>query len=482
LSSLSQATEPRPERRLQGRDRARRPLRPTRLVSARQRLNPATASALFQFADGVVLAATFLTGAQGLGRWPGALGPLAAAVIAWGLGCVGAYHFPRSERLRSHFFLLAITLGGMLALAHAANIVSAPRAGVGLCAVAALHIGWWTWVQRWRRMGFLTPNIVIVGATPVARDLIVELVGGRNAGEVNVIGIFDDRADRSPEDILGVPMLGPVDALLTHRTLSSVDRVVITVPAGAAQRVAQLVDRISVLPHEIMLVVDHKDERAVSRLGALPLARLEGHRITARRAAVKRAQDVVLAGAALLAASPLFMAVALAVALDSPGPIFFRQKRHGFNNEEFLVWKFRSMRAEASDATASRQVTADDDRVTRVGRFIRRTSLDELPQLLNVLRGEMSLVGPRPHAIGMKSGGADAASLINSYGHRHRLKPGLTGLAAIHGSRGPVDDLESLQRRLLLDLNYIERQSFWLDLWIMLRTAPLVLGDRSAAR
>ena len=480
-----------PEGRLEGRDRARRPLRPTQLVSARQRLNPATASALFQLADGAVLAAVLLIGSSGLGHGSIALGPLAAVVMAWGLGCAGAYHFPRNERLRSHLSLLAIVVCGMFAVAHvmlpivaprAESMVSPVRAGAGVCALAALHIGWWSWVQRWRRMGLLTPNIVIVGATPVARDLIVELVSGRNAGEVNVIGIFDDRADRSPQDILGVPMLGSVDALLTHRTLSSVDRVVITVPAGAAQRVAELVDRISVLPHEIMLVVDHKDDRAVARLGALPLARLEGHRITARRAAVKRAQDIVLAGLALVAASPLFVAVAVAVALDSPGPIFFRQKRHGFNNEEFLVWKFRSMRTEASDATASRQVTADDDRVTRVGRFIRRTSLDELPQLLNVLRGEMSLVGPRPHAIGMKSGGADAASLINSYGHRHRLKPGLTGLAAINGSRGPVDDLESLQRRLLLDLNYIERQSFWLDLWIMLCTAPLVLGDRSAAR
>ncbi len=174
--------------------------------------------------------------------------------------------------------------------------------------------------------------------------------------------------------------------------------------------------------------------------------------------------------------------MALAVKLDSPGPVFFRQKRHGFNNEEIWVLKFRSMRHDRADATASRQVSKDDDRVTRVGRVIRKLSLDELPQLINVLRGEMSLVGPRPHAIGMKSGGADAASLVNTYSHRHRMKPGLTGLAAINGSRGPVDDAESLRRRVMLDLSYIERQSVWLDLWIIAVTVPLMLGDKSAAR
>jgi lipopolysaccharide/colanic/teichoic acid biosynthesis glycosyltransferase len=174
--------------------------------------------------------------------------------------------------------------------------------------------------------------------------------------------------------------------------------------------------------------------------------------------------------------------IAAAVRLDSPGPIFFRQRRHGFNNEQFSVWKFRSMRVEAADATASRQVQANDDRVTRVGRFIRRTSLDELPQLFNVMTGEMSLVGPRPHAVGMKSAGQDAAAMVDRYAHRHRLKPGLTGWAAINGSRGPVDDAASLRRRIKLDMEYVDRQSFWFDLWIMLCTVPLVLGDRSAQR
>jgi lipopolysaccharide/colanic/teichoic acid biosynthesis glycosyltransferase len=212
------------------------------------------------------------------------------------------------------------------------------------------------------------------------------------------------------------------------------------------------------------------------------LARMAGHRPRLAHAVIKRVVDILVSGAALLVGWPVLALVALAVKLDSPGPVLFRQKRHGFNNEEFWVLKFRSMRTDAADATAARQVSANDDRVTRVGRLIRKTSLDELPQLINVFRGEMSLVGPRPHAIGMKSAGADAASLISTYSHRHRLKPGLTGLAAVLGSRGPVDDLESLQARMAADLTYVQNQSLWLDLSIVLRTVPLLLGDKAAAR
>ena len=151
-------------------------------------------------------------------------------------------------------------------------------------------------------------------------------------------------------------------------------------------------------------------------------------------------------------------------------------------HETIVVWKFRSMRHAAADATASRQVCADDNRVTRVGRFIRATSLDELPQIFNVLSGEMSLVGPRPHAIGMKTGETESALLVAEYAHRHRIKPGMTGWAAIKGSRGPVDTEAQVRERVQLDIEYIERQSFWLDLWVIAVTIPVLLGDRAAVR
>ena len=189
-----------------------------------------------------------------------------------------------------------------------------------------------------------------------------------------------------------------------------------------------------------------------------------------------------MSGTLLVLLSPLFALISLAVRLDSPGPVFFRQRRHGFNNEEIVVWKFRTMRIEATDHQAVRQVTADDDRVTRVGRILRSTSLDELPQLLNVFGGTMSLVGPRPHAIGMRTGEEESAGLVADYAQRHRIKPGMTGWAAIKGSRGPLHTADDVRRRVTLDVYYIDRQSFWLDAWILVMTVPSVFGDRSAIR
>jgi lipopolysaccharide/colanic/teichoic acid biosynthesis glycosyltransferase len=265
-----------------------------------------------------------------------------------------------------------------------------------------------------------------------------------------------------------------------------VDRVVIAVQSTAQGRVRELVQRLGVLPNPLNLFIDvggdDEDDAALTRIVAGGEGELSGAVNGARQAWIKRAQDLVVASLGLVVAAPIMLLVAVAVKLDSPGPIFFRQRRHGFNNEVIRIWKFRSMRHDMADATAARQVTADDDRVTRVGRFIRMTSLDELPQLLNVLTGEMSIVGPRPHAIGMKTAGVESAKLVAEYAHRHRMKPGLTGWAAIKGSRGPVDTPESVRRRVALDVEYIERQSFWLDLYVIAMTIPCLLGDRSAVR
>jgi polysaccharide biosynthesis protein PslA len=323
----------------------------------------------------------------------------------------------------------------------------------------------------------------VVGATGAAERLIAAALKSR---EVNILGVFDDRAARRPKDLRGVPVLGGSEALLGHRVLPYVDRIVITVPAKAGERVRQLVERLRVLPNEIVLLLDGADPaseaEAIDRIADVPLARISGPPSDHGKALAKRVQDLAVGALALLLAAPVMAAIAVAIRLDSPGPALFRQRRHGFNNEEIVVWKFRSMRVEAADATASRQITADDDRVTRVGRFIRRTSLDELPQILNVLKGEMSLVGPRPHAVGMKTGDVESARLVAEYAHRHRMKPGMTGWAAINGSRGPVDTPELVRRRVALDVEYIERQSFWFDLYIMAMTIPCLLGDSEAVR
>jgi lipopolysaccharide/colanic/teichoic acid biosynthesis glycosyltransferase len=221
---------------------------------------------------------------------------------------------------------------------------------------------------------------------------------------------------------------------------------------------------------------------AIERIADAPLAPLNPETDAARKAFVKRVQDLVIGSLALFAFSIPMVLIALAIRIDSNGPVFFRQRRQGFNNEEFLVWKFRTMRHEAADERAERQVTANDDRVTRVGRILRSTSLDELPQLFNVIVGEMSLVGPRPHAVGMKTEGVESSELVAQYAHRHRIKPGITGWAAINGSRGPMHKPEEISARVTFDIAYIERQSALLDLQIMVKTIPSLLGDKVAIR
>ena len=481
-----------------GADR-RGPLRPERLISARERFHGFGPARAFRIVDTCLILA-LASVICGLAQTGGLLStPITAALpyvigsglLIWSLGGVGAYRFSASEGLSVHLLRAFAGFLPAACLLLVADAVGLPRhelvqlaawLALSFAAVYVLHAGWWLLVSAWRSQGRLTPNIIVVGATRNAERLIQALIDNR---EANVIGVFDDRAARAPPNIRGVPVLGDTAALLGHRLIPFVDRIVITVPSSAQGRVGQIIERLRVLPNDIALFLDFEaggHDATLSRLARLPLAHVSGAPRNESRAFWKRVQDLVFGGIALIPAVPIMTVIAIAIRLDTPGPVFFRQRRHGFNNEEIVVWKFRSMRQEAADATASRQVSAGDDRVTRIGRIIRNTSLDELPQLFNILKGEMSLVGPRPHAIGMKTGDTESARLVAEYAHRHRLKPGMTGWAAIKGSRGPVDTPESVRRRVALDVEYIERQSFWLDLYIIAVTVPCLLGDRHAVR
>ncbi|WP_369815088.1 exopolysaccharide biosynthesis polyprenyl glycosylphosphotransferase [Caulobacter sp. Root342] len=468
--------------------RARRgPFRPGQLVPTRARQEARLLARTFRVVD-ILVAIGVMVGVTVEGH-PVAAGLWALTVLV-ALRALGAYAFPRKQNLPRHLGRTVPALAAGLLVASATVLISgtadAPTFLTLLSAtgaLAALHAVWWGVIAHGRQLGSLTPNIVVVGATANAERLIDAAM---RTGEVNVLGVFDDRLDRAPENIMGVPVLGDTNALLDHRIMPYVDRVVIAVASTAQGRVRQLVDKLGVLPNPLNLFIDvggpADDDAALARIAAGGENELSGTAVSARHAWIKRGQDLVVTILGLTVAGPFMLIVALAVKLDSPGPIFFRQRRHGFNNEEILVWKFRSMRHEMADASAARQISANDDRVTKVGKFIRKTSLDELPQLFNVLRGEMSIVGPRPHAIGMKTGGVESAKLVAEYAHRHRMKPGLTGWAAIKGSRGPVDTPESVRLRVALDVEYIERQSFWLDLYVIAMTIPCLLGDRSAVR
>ena len=404
-----------------------------------------------------------------------------------------SYRFGLTEKLFPHFArLLAAVLAGVKVAVILHALVAAKQSemvdmlhlglvsGVG---VVILHTLWWRLVARWRSLGLLVPNIVVVGANNHAEEFISTTIDRR---DMNILGVFDDRSDRSPAAMLGVPVLGTTETMLRHRIMPCVDLIVVTIDRSAASRARQILEHLAKLPNQVTMHVDDANTKqraaAIERIADAPLAPLNPESDVARKAFAKRAQDLVIGLFALLVFSIPMVLTALAVRMDSKGPVFFRQRRQGFNNEEFMVWKFRTMRHEAADARAERQVTANDDRVTRVGRILRSTSLDELPQLFNVIIGEMSLVGPRPHAVGMKTGDVESSELVAQYAHRHRIKPGMTGWAAVNGSRGPMHEPEEISLRVAFDIAYIERQSTLFDLQIMLKTIPSLLGDKAAIR
>ena len=475
--------------------------RPERLSSSREREIGRMSVRLFRAADAIVLIAyaslfaNSLVPAGLLAVPAGDVLPFAAGgIVAYAfLKILGLYRFARSESFLLHIagVFAAIALATVVAYSVAGFSATNSRivSHIFLWSLSVftfffcLHSLWLCLIGRWRREGRLTHNVVVIGATRGAKYLID---GAHKRGDVNVLGIFDDRLSRNPAKISGVPVLGDVKSLLGHRIAPYIDEVVIAIDTSAKARVRSLTEQLRVLPNNVHLLVDLDDEidreAAMSRLAGRPIARVSGAAENELKALVKRLQDIVLGTSLLLAFAPVMMLTALAVKLDSSGPIFFRQRRYGFNNEVICVWKFRSMYTHMTDHTASQQVQKFDPRVTRIGRIIRQTSLDELPQLFNVISGEMSLVGPRPHAIGMKTGTVESERLVAEYAWRHRMKPGVTGWAAIKGSRGPLDTVSDVRRRVALDIEYIERQSFWFDLYIMAMTGPCLLGDLTATR
>ncbi len=411
----------------------------------------------------------------------------------WFIISANLYNFGASSRVWRNAVLPALVSAVGLFLGLIVQIIFSAAewadyllwSGLMVSTIAILHLIWASAAVRSRKNGALTPNVVLVGATQYAELLILEALKRR---DVNILGIFDDRRDRSPEAICGVPVLGRASDLLTHRLTPYLDCIALTVTPDAADRVDQLKRRLSILPNRIAVLLqgDEPDEseitRALDKLAYTPVHLLNPPANDDRRAFFKRLQDIVLGSLALCALMPFLLMIGLWVRLDSRGPALFRQRRHGFNHEEIVVWKFRTMHHHRADIAGTRQVTANDDRITRAGHFLRVSSLDELPQLLNVVLGHMSLVGPRPHAIGMQTGHVASADIVAEYAHRHRIKPGMTGWAAIKGSRGPMHEASDVRRRVQLDIDYIERQSFWFDIWIMVRTLPVLLGDKVAMR
>jgi exopolysaccharide biosynthesis polyprenyl glycosylphosphotransferase len=250
------------------------------------------------------------------------------------------------------------------------------------------------------------------------------------------------------------------------------------------KRLHEIVDGLSAVSVDVSLIPPEAIELApdyrVHLLGSLPVLNLWQRPFRDINQFVKRGEDLILGGIAAVFLAPVMAIAALAIRLTSPGPVLFVQPRMGFNNEVIHVLKFRTMFADQSDLGARETTTKDDPRVTPVGRILRKLSIDELPQLLNVIRGDMSLVGPRPHALEMRVGDRYYQDAVRGYAGRHRVRPGITGLAQVKGLRGEIRSIERAKRRVELDKEYIDRWSLGLDLWIMIGTVRAVLFDRDA--
>jgi Undecaprenyl-phosphate glucose phosphotransferase len=339
-------------------------------------------------------------------------------------------------------------------------------------------------MRRHTRAGRLQRRAVIVGGGPMAENLIEALrEGGGN--ELEILGIFDDRDDeRSPDSQAGYPKLGAIADLVDFGRMVPVDLVIVALPMSAETRLLQVLKQLWVLPVDIRLSAFGSRlrlrPRSYSYIGRVPFLDLFDRPIAGWDSVIKRIFDVVLAATAVAVLSPVMLAVAVAVKLDSPGPVLFRQKRYGFNNEVIDVLKFRSMYQDKADPTAKVAVTRGDPRVTRVGRFIRRTSLDELPQFFNVLRGQLSLVGPRPHAVNAHTSQKLWEEVVDGYFARHKVKPGVTGWAQVNGWRGEVDSKDKIQGRVEHDLYYIENWSVLFDLYILMLTPIRILNQDTA--
>jgi Undecaprenyl-phosphate glucose phosphotransferase len=335
------------------------------------------------------------------------------------------------------------------------------------------------------RAGRLQQRAVIVGGGAIGAGLLRELAKNGEA-EVALLGVFDDRSDeRSPDTVEGHPKLGNVDDLVDFARATRVDLIVFALPITAEQRILQMLRKLWVLPIDIRLAA-HANRlrfrpRSYSYVGKVPVLDLLDKPIADWDVVIKLVFDKVVGALALIALSPVLLATAIAIKLDSRGPVLFKQKRYGFNNELVEVFKFRSMYADQLDATAARLVTRGDARVTRVGRFIRKTSIDELPQLFNVvIKGDLSLVGPRPHAIHAKAADRQYDEVVDGYFARHRVRPGITGWAQVHGWRGETDTHEKIQQRVEHDLYYIENWSIMLDLYILAVTPMSLLKTHNA--
>jgi putative colanic acid biosynthesis UDP-glucose lipid carrier transferase len=384
------------------------------------------------------------------------------AVLAWCVFCVTVLVFAYATRFLAYFDLRVIMIWQI------STLVALPLAHE-LARQALVRV-----------VAGSTRSAVIVGANETGMGLARHFNTDRYVGVV-FKGFFDDRVRERINEFLGeTPMLGDVSQLADYVRANRIDQIYIALPMASQPRIIALLDGLKDTTASIYfapdLFVTELIQARVEQIGQMPVVAVCETPFTGVNGVVKRLSDVILSILILIGISPVLLACAIAVRLSSPGPIIFKQRRYGLDGKEVLVYKFRSMTTTDNGAIV-KQATKNDARITKVGAFLRRTSLDELPQFINVLQGRMSIVGPRPHAVAHNE---QYRKLIKGYMVRHKVRPGITGWAQVNGARGETDTLEKMEQRIRLDLYYLRNWSLGLDLRIILRTAGLMAKDETA--
>jgi putative colanic acid biosysnthesis UDP-glucose lipid carrier transferase len=336
-----------------------------------------------------------------------------------------------------------------------------------------------TLLRYWAAQPAARRTAVVIGAGPLGVKVSRALRESQEQG-IDFVGYFDDRTDDRLHPDAIPQRAGGLKEAAPYIRAHGIREVYITLPLGSQPRIVELLEQVQGTTASIFFVPDVFGisiiQGRLQDLNGVPVVGICETPFTGTNELVKRISDVVLSILILILISPLMLLIAIGVKLSSPGPAIFKQKRNGLDGEEITVFKFRSMRS-MDNGPSIKQATKGDPRVTRFGAFLRRTSLDELPQFFNVLQGQMSIVGPRPHAVAHNE---QYRQMIKAYMVRHKVKPGITGWAQVNGHRGETDTIEKMQARVEYDLEYLRNWSLGLDLQIIARTVKVLFTDRNA--
>ena len=340
-------------------------------------------------------------------------------------------------------------------------------------------------LYRLARSGRIRQRVVLYGADQETVERTCQMLDLQALPQLLLVGVVDDYSRSRPAGTVGdLPFIGGFSELLEQARAGDVDQVLIALSDLTRERLDLIIEKLSEVAIDISLIpreaIALAPEYRVNFVGAIPVLTLWQRQMRDGNTIVKDVEDLLLATFALIFLSPLLLVTAIAIKATSRGPVIFKQSRFGFNNNEILVYKFRSMYVDRQDVSGAQRTEKGDPRVTPVGRLIRKLSIDELPQFWNVLRGDMSVVGPRPHATHMKVGDLYYFDAVRGYAGRHRVKPGITGLAQVRGLRGEIQTIERAKRRVELDRYYIDHWSLTLDLRIIAETLASVLFDKNA--